>query len=118
MKRKWPLFKISFLGLMSIGTIVLMYGVSRLTHHRTTCIFDALGKPCWGCNSLAALKAIMRGQLLEAFTLNPLIFLWLLVVIGLLANEIYHRIDDRITHQTSLSWMDKLIRGMFKGINY
>ena len=118
MKNKWRIFKLGFIGLNMIGMLIMMYSVSIYSHHRTTCIMDALGKPCWGCNTIAALKAIMRGQWIEAFQLNWRIFLWLLAFVSLLTNEIYHRLKDWTNKQSSLSWIDKLIRGMFKGMPF
>ncbi|PHV70763.1 hypothetical protein CS063_08320 [Sporanaerobium hydrogeniformans] len=116
MKTKWQIFKMGFISLNSIAMLAMMYGVSRYSHFRTSCILDALGQPCWGCNSLAALKVLVRGKWLKAFELNPLIFIWVLLLGSLGVNELYHRSKDYITQRSSLSWLDKLIKTMFKGI--
>ncbi len=41
------------------------------------------GLPCLGCGSMRATSALFHGDLRSAWHYNPLIFLWLVLIIGL-----------------------------------
>lgn len=102
-----------------VGVPLIMIVVAYMSHGKTTCIFDTIGIQCFGCNILGALNALKQGLLLEAFRLNALVFVWIGLGIILIANEVYVqliRMSKENNKQESL--IDKLIKVMFRGINF
>ena len=95
----------------------MMTSIDYLSGHQTTCIFDALGTRCLGCNILAASQALRRGNIKEAWTLNPLIFVWLSIGVSLVFSEVWVFIKRVLLRDKQASSLgDWLILRMFKGI--
>lgn len=115
--KKITKLKLMVASVTLIGAPIIMIVVSVLSHNQTTCIFDALGVKCLGCNILGALHKLKQGQFVEAFYQNPLIYIWLGLGGGIFISELYtlvKRIIDRTyKHDSLLEW---LLKKMFKGI--
>lgn len=115
--KKITKLKLMVASVTLIGAPIIMIVVSVLSHNQTTCIFDALGFKCLGCNILGALHKLKQGQFVEAFYQNPLIYIWLGLGGCILISELYtlvKRIIDRTyKHDSLLEW---LLKKMFKGI--
>ena len=96
---------------------IMMGAVSFLSDGKTTCIFDALGFRCLGCNILGALYKLKQGQLVGAFNQNPLVYVWIGLGLIIILSEVYtlsrRIIDQAYNHDSLLEW---LLRKMFKGI--
>ena len=75
-------------GVLVIAPLMMAI-VSKLSGHQTTCIFDALGFKCLGCNMLGAFYKLKQGRFVEAFYQNPLIYVWLGIGFTLLVSELY-----------------------------
>jgi hypothetical protein len=91
--------------------------VSIFSGGRTSCIFDALGISCIGCNTLAAYEMLKRGQLDKAFALNPLLFVWITVLFVAILSELYTLIRRFIFKDAGArSIGDWFILKMFSGI--
>ena len=111
---KWIL--LSVLGILGPALLKM---VDVLTRRRTTCIFDALGGRCLGCNIRGALYQLSKGHMLEAFRLNPLVYVWIIFGICLMVSEIYTALR-RVINKTYRkdSFLEWLIKKMFKGIAF
>ena len=99
-----------------IGAPFIMGLVNWLSNDKTTCIFDALGFQCLGCNILGALHQIKQGQFIMAFYQNPLVYIWISVGGLIVINELYasvKRMIDRAYEKDSL--LEWLLKKMFKG---
>lgn len=105
-----------------IGTLIGAPFIMRLVHwfsdNKTTCIFDALGFQCLGCNILGALHQIKQGQFVTAFYQNPLVYIWIslggLIVISELYTFVKRMIDQNYKKDSLLEWLlKKMFRGYF-----
>lgn len=108
---KWIL--LSAFGLLGPALLKL---VGILSKGETSCIFDALGGKCLGCNIRAALYQLSKGHMIEAFHLNALVYVWIIFGICVIVNDIYvfirRLIDTAYRKDSFLEWM---IKKMFKG---
>ncbi|MEG0013021.1 MAG: DUF2752 domain-containing protein [Cellulosilyticaceae bacterium] len=106
------------MGVVVLGPVLLGV-VDYLSHGETTCIYDAVGLGCMGCNGSGAFYELRRGRILESFRANPFILLWVGLGTILIANELYiylRRYFDR--EYTKESLVDSLIKKMFEGIDF
>lgn len=114
--RKVTQYKWILLSAFGILGPVLLKIVEVLSKGETTCIFDALGGKCLGCNIRGALYQLSKGHMVEAFNLNPLVYVWIIFGICLIVSEIYvfirRLIDTTYRKDSFLEW---LIKKMFKG---
>lgn len=115
--RKITKLKLLLGGGVLVIAPLMMTIVSELSGHQTTCLFDALGLKCLGCNILGALYKLKQGQFVEAFYQNPLVYVWLGVGFTVLVSELYTGIrrllDSSYKRASVLEW---LLKKMFKGI--
>lgn len=99
-----------------IGAPFIMSLVHWLSDDKTTCIFDALGFRCLGCNILGALHQIKQGQFVTAFYQNPLVYIWIslggLIVISELYTFVKRMLDQTYKKDSLLEW---LLKKMFRG---
>lgn len=112
--------KLKFLVGIAVLVIAptMMKTVAFLSDRKTTCIFDALGFKCMGCNILGALYKLGQGELRGAFRLNPLVYAWIGLAAALIISESYtlvRRLVDTKYKQDSL--LEKILKQMFKGIS-
>ena len=106
------------MGIIVLGPVLLVV-VSYLSHGQTTCIYDAIGISCLGCNGLSALYALKQGRILVSLRHNPFILLWIGIGTILIIDEIYIYLRRCFNRgDTRESFIDQLIKGMFRGINF
>lgn len=117
--RKVIVYKWILLSVFGILGPILLKLVEILSKGETSCVFDALGGKCLGCNIRGALYQLGKGRMLEAFNLNPLVYVWIIFGICLIVNEIYVFIKRLIdTNYRKDSFLEWLIKKMFKGVAF
>lgn len=117
--RKVTKYKLTLASALLILGSLMLKVVGLLSNQQTSCIFDALGGRCLGCNIRAALFQLSRGDLLEAFKLNPLIYVWIIIGISMILSELYTIIRKNLDRQyDKVSLLDWIIKKMFKGITF
>lgn len=106
------------MGIVIIGPILLRV-VAYLSHGKTTCMYEAIGLGCLGCNGLAAIHELIQGRILESFRTNPCVLLGGGLGAILITNELYIQLRRYLdTQYTNESWVDCLIKKMFKGMDF
>lgn len=117
--RKVTGYKCILLGGIAVGGPIMMKLVTILSQERTSCIFDALGGKCLGCNIRGALYQLSKGHMVEAFRLNALVYVWILFGICVIVSDIYvfiRRLID-VTYRKD-SFLEWFIKKMFKGVAF
>ena len=115
-RKKINQLKILVLVSMVIGVPFIMCLVRGISNNRTTCIFNALGLECLGCNMLQALEQVKQGNWMKAFDENPLVYIWINLGMLIVVSELYtfirrmgHKKYDR---DSLLEWF---LKKMFRG---
>lgn len=117
--KKITKYKLILVSAFLILGPLMLTGVGILSNNQTTCIFDTLGGKCFGCNIRAALFQLRRGNMLEAFRLNPLVYVWIIIAISIVLSELYMVIRKIINRQYDKeSLLDWIIKKMFKDITF
>ena len=118
-RKKMIRFKLIIGIVVLVIAPVMMKSVAFLSNRKTTCIFDALGFKCLGCNILSALYKIKQGDFLGAFNQNPLVYIWIGLTSIIVFSEAYILIrrlyDKRYNRDSLLEW---ILKKMFKGITF
>lgn len=108
--------KILVLVSIVIGVPFIMCLVRWISINRTTCIFNALGFECLGCNMLQALEQVKQGNWIKAFDENPLVYIWIGLGMLIMVSELYafvRRIGNKkYTKDSLLEWF---LKKMFRG---
>lgn len=88
--RAWLIRGLLFVCFILI--IIFYYRVNIQSPLVMSCVFyDTTGLECPGCGGQRALKALLRGEFIEAFYFNPLIYLYLpmLILLSIGVVEVY-----------------------------
>lgn len=88
--RAWLIRGLLFVCFILI--ILFYYRVNIQSPLVMSCVFyDTTGLECPGCGGQRALKALLRGEFIEAFYFNPLIYLYLpmLILLSIGVVEVY-----------------------------
>lgn len=88
--RPWLIRGLLFVCFILI--ILFYYRVNIQSPLVMSCVFyDTTGLECPGCGGQRALKALLRGEFIEAFYFNPLIYLYLpmLILLSIGVVEVY-----------------------------